>query len=65
MFSSNYFTPSYFNEFFKITGEVSYSEDGGGNSSVNVNWQQLKAMKLHKGDEAILEFIVAFVLSRR
>jgi len=62
MFSSSYFNPEYFNEFFKISGTV--IEDGGGNSSVYVNWQQLQAMQLRKGDEDILEFIVAFVLSR-
>ncbi len=64
MFSSAYFPQEYFNEYFKITGEVIRHEDDGG-SSVSVNWQQLKALKLRKGDEDILEFIVAFVLSRR
>lgn len=62
MFSSLYFTPKYFNEYFKITGDV--IDDGGGNSSVHVNWQQLKALRLGKDDQDILEFIVAFVLSR-
>lgn len=61
MFSSSYFNPEYFNEYFKITGEV--VDDGSGTKSVVVNLGQLRSLKLRKEDEDILEFIVSFVLS--
>ncbi len=63
MFSSSYFTPQYFNEYFKITGDV--VDDGGGNSKVRVNQRELMAFKLDQDDQDILEFVVAFVLSGR
>jgi hypothetical protein len=61
MFRSNYFTPWYFNEYFKIRGEVT---GGGGGRKVSVNLEDLKALNLEQDDEEIMEFIVAFVLSR-
>jgi len=66
VFSSSYFSPEYFGEYFKITGEVTYIDTpgGGGGKAVNVNQRQLRALKLGKDDQDILEFIVAFVLSR-
>ena len=63
MFSSPYFNPEYFNEYFKVTGDL--FDDGGGNSRVRVNQRELKAFNLEQDDEDILEFVVAFVLSRR
>ncbi len=70
MFSSAFFTPKYFNKYFKITGEildigVVPSGGGGGQAGVIVNQSQLRALGLRKDDQDVLEFIVAFVLSRR
>lgn len=67
MFSSSYFAQEYFNDYFKITGEVYELPDvtgGGGGKAVQVNWQEIQALGLRKDEEEILEFIVAFVLSR-
>jgi len=41
------------------------SGGGGGQAGVIVNQGQLRALGLRKDDQDVLEFIVAFVLSRR
>ena len=63
MFSSSYFTPDYFNEYFKVTAEI--TDDGGSGSKVTVNQRELMAFNLEQDDQDILEFVVAFVLSGR
>ena len=65
MFNSGHFAPDYFGEHFKpIKGEVYVPPGGGGGFWVNVDQTDLKAFKLKQEDEEILEFVVAFVLSR-
>lgn len=67
MFSSAYFSSEYFNEYFKITGEIIPIDEGGsgsGSKGVQVNWRELQLLGLHKDDQEVMEFIVAFVLSR-
>jgi len=63
MFTSLYFNPEYFNEYFKIAGKV-ISLPGGGGGGVEVNQAELGALGLNHEDEEILAFIVAFVLTR-
>jgi len=63
MFSSSYFTPEYFNEYFKVTGEVIELPSGG--FGVNVNKRGPSQFHLNREDEDILEFVIAFVLSGR
>ena len=65
MFSSSYFAPEYFNEYFKVTGSV--TTIGGGHGAwyeVDVNQDELRQFNLKRDDEVILEFMIAFVLSQ-
>jgi len=61
MFSSNFFSPEYFNDHFKATGEITILPGVGGVIGSNYN---LEPLKLDSDDEDILEILIAFTLSR-
>lgn len=67
MFSSSHFAPDHFGEHFKITGQVIIipDEGGGGSKGMVVDYAELRRLNLRKEDEEILEFIVAWVMSRQ
>jgi len=54
MFNSNYFTPKYFNRYFKKV--VTSVTDGGGDSTKH---REL----IWKDDECVLDVVIAFVLN--
>jgi hypothetical protein len=62
MFSSGFFTPGYFNEYFKATTEPVLDTGGGGSGSKGILQRRLR---LDEDDQDILDFIVTFVLNHR
>ena len=63
MFPSGYFSPEYFNEYFEAIIVVVIPVAGGGGGGVR-NWYKRNEISLPNEDEEIIDFIVAFVLSR-
>jgi hypothetical protein len=62
MFSSSFFNPEYFNEYFKVIGDpIPILADGGGGSK-GISQRRLRQ---DEDDQDILDFIVTFVLNRR
>jgi len=62
MFSSSYFTPKYFNRYFKPSEfiEKIVVAVGSGGKAISHN---LRKLKLGKDDQDILEFIMSFVIN--
>lgn len=66
MFSSSYFEPSYFNEYFKITPtDIVLPDDLGGSAAKVVDYKEIRKLNLDRDDQDILEFIVAFVTNQQ
>ena len=70
MFSSSFFSPEFFGNFFKITGtpvlikRVDAGVKDRGVGGTHVNLAPIRGKGFHKDEEDILEFIITFVLNR-
>lgn len=73
MFSSSFFSPDFFGEFFKVVGTpiIIPKPPGKGNTltggvggGLHIDLSEMRNKGFAKEDEDVLEFIIAFVLNR-